>query len=30
MQSLAFVFEAVLLATLVEFATSTSGHDEPR
>jgi hypothetical protein len=30
MQSLTFVFEATLLAPLVEFATSTSGHVEPR
>ena len=30
MQSLKFVFEATLLAPLVEFATSTSGHVEPR
>ncbi len=30
MKSLTFVFEATLLAPLVEFATSTSGHVEPR
>ena len=30
MQSLTFVFEATLLAPLVEFATSSSGHVEPR
>ena len=30
MQSLTFVLEATLLAPLVEFATSTSGHVEPR
>ena len=30
MQSLTFIFEATLLAPLVEFATSTSGHVEPR
>ncbi len=30
MQSLTFVLESTLLAPLVEFATSTSGHVEPR
>ena len=30
MQSLTFVLEASLLAPLVEFATSSSGHVEPR
>lgn len=30
MQSLTFVLEATLLAPLVEFATSSSGHVEPR
>ena len=30
MQSLTFVFEATLLAPLVEFAMSSSGHVEPR
>ena len=30
MQSLTFVFEAMLLVPLVEFATSSSGHVEPR
>ena len=30
MQSLMFVLEASLLAPLVEFATSSSGHVEPR
>ena len=30
MQSLTFVFEVPLLAPLVEFATSSSGHIEPR
>ena len=30
MQSLTFVFETTLLAPLVEFATSSSGHVEPR
>lgn len=30
MQSLSFVFEATLMAPLVEFATSSSGHVEPR
>ena len=30
MQSLTFVLEATLLAPLVEFATSPSGHVEPR
>ena len=30
MQSLRFVFEAPLLVPLVEFATSSSGHVEPR
>jgi hypothetical protein len=30
MQSLTFVLEATLLAPLVEFATSSSGHIEPR
>ena len=30
MQSLTFILEASLLAPLVEFATSTSGHVEPR
>ena len=30
MQSLTFVLEVTLLAPLVEFATSSSGHVEPR
>ena len=30
MQSLTFILEASLLAPLVEFATSSSGHVEPR
>ncbi len=30
MKSLTFVLEATLLAPLMEFATSTSGHVEPR
>ena len=30
MKSLTFVLEATLLAPLVEFATSSSGHVEPR
>ena len=30
MQSLTFVLETTLLAPLVEFATSSSGHVEPR
>ena len=30
MQSLTFIFETTLLAPLVEFATSSSGHVEPR
>ena len=30
MKSLTFVFEATLLAPLVEFVTSSSGHVEPR
>ena len=30
MQALTFVLEATLLAPLVEFATSSSGHVEPR
>lgn len=30
MQSLTFILEASLLAPLVEFATSSSGHIEPR
>lgn len=30
MQSLTFIFETTLLAPLMEFATSSSGHVEPR